>query len=482
MQTIEVGVQKWFRRFGLFSLTFFLLPLSLFSQSFAEFKNIQSASFESFKDERDNQFNKYLKEQWQEYEAYKSPSLYEKPKPKQIDKIYETPSVNIGPRINIPLVSPQENNKTVVLKPKVNQQREGIFFFGTYIGFNIDANIKKARFYPQNQNGIVSFFHAMASSDYEYIITVIKRTKKQLQLNDWGVYQLVATLAQSLYRNRDEQKLLQWFMLSKLGFDLKVALAHSHIVLLVHTKQLVYATPRYKFDGSYYYAINYSGQKSPGRVYAYEKKYPDAEHKLDFSLKNLPLLEKNLLLKKLHFSTIDGVFDFKIHLNKNLIDFMQTYPQVAYDIYFNAKLEPKLQNEIMAQFRQYLNGKKASYGVNFVLRFVQKSFKYQRDVDQFGKEKVMFAQETLYYDKSDCEDRAILFARLIRELFQYRVLGLKYADHISTALYIPVKGDSVTIGSRKYVIADPTYINANVGKSMPRYQNTVPQKFIYIKQ
>jgi hypothetical protein len=64
----------------------------------------------------------------------------------------------------------------------------------------------------------------------------------------------------------------------------------------------------------------------------------------------------------------------------------------------------------------------------------------------------MFANETLYFDKSDCEDRAVLFSYLVKELFGIGVVGIKYKDHMATALYVPMDGDSVKAGQRKFVI------------------------------
>jgi hypothetical protein len=90
----------------------------------------------------------------------------------------------------------------------------------------------------------------------------------------------------------------------------------------------------------------------------------------------------------------------------------------------------------------------------------------------------MFTEETLVYKASDCEDRAVLFAQLIKKLFGVRVVGVKYSDHMSTALYIPLKGDSVRVGKRRYVMADPTYINANIGQEIPKYRDIQPESFI----
>jgi len=93
----------------------------------------------------------------------------------------------------------------------------------------------------------------------------------------------------------------------------------------------------------------------------------------------------------------------------------------------------------------------------------------------------MFAQETLYYDSSDSEDRAVLFSYLIKELLGFNVLGIKYNDHTSTALYIPMDGDDIKVNGKRFVIADPTYPNAIVGQSIPKYRTIKPEKFIYVQ-
>ena len=74
----------------------------------------------------------------------------------------------------------------------------------------------------------------------------------------------------------------------------------------------------------------------------------------------------------------------------------------------------------------------------------------------------------------------ILFAYLVKELFKISVVGVKYKDHMATALYIPMQGDSVRVNSRKFIIADPTYINSNIGEGMKKYKNIKPNSFIFL--
>jgi hypothetical protein len=186
--------------------------------------------------------------------------------------------------------------------------------------------------------------------------------------------------------------------------------------------------------------------------------------------------------KTLSFNEYGNTYNVSFEYNQNLIDFMATYPQADYETYFNAPVDSRTYSAIASDLKKYIDGKKAGDAMNFVLHFVQKSFVYERDNQQFGREKVMFATETLYFDKSDCEDRAVLFSYLIKELFDISVVGVKYKDHMATALYVPMEGDSIKAGQRKLVIADPTYINASIGQSMPKYRSIKPDSLVVLKR
>ena len=369
-------------------------------------------------------------------------------------------------------------------KPKQNQVKKDINFdfYGSTLGFNIPKGIKNANFYPANQTGISSFFDQAASSDYENLITDIDKVSKDMNLNDWGIYLLVFKISDNIFTESDNSKLMSWFIFNKLGYAVKVGLANKHIVLMHYSKKTIYSTPNYSFGKKKYYVVANYAKGSVGRLFSYRQDYPGATKALDLSLDTLPKFEDNTKTKTLSFKQYGKTYTVPFAYNKNLIDFMATYPQADYETFFNAPLANDTYRDIATGLKKYIDGEKASSAMNFVLNFVQKSFKYERDNQQFGREKVMFAEETLYFDKSDCEDRAILFSYLMKELFHVPVVGVKYKDHMATALYVPIKGDKVIKNSKKYVVADPTYINANIGMSMPKYRSVKPQSYIVVKK
>ena len=482
MQHNKDGGVKLFDRFGLFSFSILFTCSVVYGQSFADFKRVQSESFTQFKDEKDKEFYKYLQSQWQEYKASISASMYEKPKPKVIPTLSEKNPPKVGPSLLINTQPSHLKELTLQTNKEIKEYNTLFDFYGTTVGFHIDTKIKNANFYPKSQKGIANFFTVMAASDYDSIVHTISVTCKEMHLNDWGAYLLVDKLAYMLFVTPDNAKLFSWFLFNKLGYKVKVALdSDKHIVILHAIKGKMYATPNYRLDGKNFYVISQYNKSHIGTIYTYKEDYPQATKFLDFTLKTLPVLAKNLQTKMLSFREYGKLYTVTYKYNKNLLDFMKSYPQVDYKVFFNAPLAYETYRDIAMDIKKYTDGKKASEALNFVLRFVQKAFGYQRDDEQFGREKVMFAQETLYYDKSDCEDRAVLYARLVKDLFGISVVGVKYKDHMSTALHVPLQGDSVKVAGQRYVIADATYINASLGQNIPKYKSIIPDSFIYVK-
>jgi len=158
------------------------------------------------------------------------------------------------------------------------------------------------------------------------------------------------------------------------------------------------------------------------------------------------------------------------------VRYFEYYPQTEYEVYFAAPLSQEAKNSLLPQLAAIVKGKSEVEVVNILLRFVQTAFKYKVDAEQFGREKPFFPDEILYYPYSNCKDRAIFFAYLIRSLLHYQVVGLYYPDHVAAAVNFQgtVGGDAVVVQGKKFIICDPTYVNANIGMCMPQFKNVAP--------
>lgn len=482
MQQNKVGEQNLLKQLGRSSLI--VITSALFSclsaSSFADFKKSQSTAFTNYKEENDRIFTQYLKLDWEAYLLKKPISRYEEQKPREILVANKKTVKKQGPKISIYVAKKDKDTKLEVSQTPIEKKDINFDFYGTNISFDIPQGMDNARFYPQTKEGIHSYYKTVALSPYEGLIEKIQKISTGLNLNDWGKYMLIKKLSENIFQNQDESRLLSWFIFNKLGYSVRVGLANRHIVVMHHSKKTIYATPNYNIGTQKFYVLSDYAKGSAGKIFTYKQSYPGSNKALDLSMKSLPLFVDKTMEKTLKFQQYGEKYTLKYKYNQNLIDFMSTYPQADYETFFNTPLDESSYRDVALELKKHINTKQASVALNFVLNFVQNAFKYEVDSQQFGREKVMFAQETLYYDKSDCEDRAVLFSYLVKELFNIGVVGVKYKDHMSTALYIPMKGDSVKVHSKKFIIADPTYANASIGQNMPKYKAVRPDSFIVI--
>ena len=368
-----------------------------------------------------------------------------------------------------------KTNGEKVLKKEISFE-----FFVEGIELDIPYGIRDARFMPQNQKGIKNFFDAVVVLGYATLIEDIQKISTNLNLNDWGKYLLIKKISEKIFASQDNARLLSGFIFNKLGYSIRVGLSKKHILLMFESKKSIYSTAFYKINNKNFYSLSNYAKSKVSEVFTYTNDYSSSDKPLDLSLKTLPNFKNSVKTKVLSFKIDAKSYSVNYKYNQNLIDFMSTYPQANYETFFNAPLDPQSYNSIVNDLRKHINGKRTSLAISFVLHFVQNSFEYEVDLDQFSKEKIMFAQETLYFKKSDSEDRVILFAYLVKELFGISVVGVKYSNHLSTALYIPMDGDTVDLFSKRYVIADPTYINASIGQNITSYKSVKPDSFIYI--
>ena len=143
-------------------------------------------------------------------------------------------------------------------------------------------------------------------------------------------------------------------------------------------------------------------------------------------------------------------------------------------MYANTPMDSESEQTLYPALRAAIKGLSEKEAVERLLNFVQTAFVYEYDDKVWGQDRAFFAEETLNYPYCDCEDRSILFSRLVRDLVGLDVALIYYPGHLATAVRFTetVKGDNVYANGKRYVICDPTYIGAPVGMTMPNMDNS----------
>jgi len=458
---------------------------------FDTFKKAEQADFQKFKDKRDSAFVEFLKQEWQAMQLFQGlmPDKMPKPvdvpvtKPQVIPREAILESSKTVQEIQMPmppLEKPAESIETFLAKLRKEGEPLTFTFFDVLLKVNCDPALKKARLEnPINESRVSSFWADLSRSNYEDLIAQVKALKERMQLNDWGYCLLLDKMGQEIYPASKGQSLLfVWFMLAKSGYDAKVGYNEDEVYLLIPAKNVIYGASYFAMHGINYYVVTFeNSNKGSSSVYTYAGNYPDAQNLIALNITATPAIRQATEEKQLRFSYGDKEYAVRLKLKKDAIDFYSSYPQTDLEVYFDASLSAEARYSLLEDFKPIIEGKSEIEAANMLLRFVQTAFSYKTDDAQWGREKPLFAEETLFYPYSDCEDRSVLFGYLVRNLLGLEVIGLDYPGHIATAVKFgtDVKGDCVSYGGKKYLICDATYINANIGQCMPRLKDVQPK-------
>lgn len=354
--------------------------------------------------------------------------------------------------------------------------RSKIVYSGLAFYLNNSLN-RKCSLNGLNENAIADAYEALCNSDYKPLLADCAQIRKDLRLNDWGVFTLVRQVADTYCGTANESIVMQQFLLNEMGYRARMArkATEDKMMLFVATDCSIYAHPYITLNGQNYY--NLSGNNEQCQFYMCQKDSPKAKNSVGMQLKEAPLFP-GTVVSSTHQAK-GSAAKVTVDVPKALMDFYKDYPQCDYSVYFNAPVNAAMENRILSSLAPLVQGRNEADAANILINFVQTAFQYQTDGQQFGYEKPFFVEELFYYPYSDCEDRAMLFSYLVRKLLGLDVVLLDYPEHIATAVRFNgnVSGDYLMVNGRKYIVCDPTYIGASIGMTMPRYK-TVSAKVL----
>lgn len=480
-------------RIAIIILSSFLMGKNkLQAQTFDEYKQRIQSDFKHYKDKTEREykayrdrinaeFAEYMRQTWPEYKSEPAEPIPDSPEPPTpIIKDPKTPPSNDPiPFDNVtPVPEPVEPPQPVVPLPEpqpVTPSKPTFSF--TFYGQKCEMPLQnKHRFTLANttENAFADGWQILSSDEYLPIITQCLDYRDKLRLCDWGYVRFVEQMTTIFFSptQLNEARLMQMYILTQSGYKVRIARVGNKLVLLLPSKDTIYNYSYLTIGNNRYYVIDPSVRKSSFHVFNHE--FPKEQ---DFSLRiaEQPALAGSATGTRHLQSKHNKDLVADVSINKGLIAFYNDYPLSSHwDIYSNASLSQQAKEQLYPVLRNSIAGKSKSMAANILLHFVQTAFEYATDDEQFGTERPLFADETLFYPYSDCEDRAILYSILVRELLGLDVVLLHYPGHLATAVCFDteVSGDYLQIGGRRYIVCDPTYINADIGQAMPQFKQT----------
>ena len=307
-------------------------------------------------------------------------------------------------------------------------------------------------------------WNCLKKTDCASLINALELTKNNLNLNDYGYYLLVKDFADKLYPNSGKRsRILQWFLLSRIGYDLKIGYVDHDVQLLFQTAQPVYSRKMLTSANEKQYCLLENSSLTQLIVYPFD--YNPRAAAMDLNM-YYPVNFAGSPVSKIYHFTYDGKeYPVELKYNREMVAYYEQYPQTDLKVYFNTAVSGITSQSVHEAFLPYIKDMTPWEAANFLIAFVQKAFPYEIDVNQFGKEKFCFPEELIHYGKGDCDDKAVFYAYLVKTLIGLDVMGLEFHNHVAVGINFPgpLNGKGVKLYRKTFTVADPTMDDAPVG-------------------
>ena len=458
---------------------------------FNSFSQRSSAEYQAFRDSVNKAYADFLEQAWAEFK--KGPAI---PKPKDREfkptpmpkggwnKPFESKPIRIEEVVAPVIPSPQPMPISPI--PHVEEPKE------TWANLTLYGTPMKVRFSEEQRfslNGlseasVANAWRILSGEQYNNTIRDCLALRLKHQLCDWAYLQLVEQIGKVCCGEGNEATLLTAYLYAQSGYRMRLAMSGSRLYMLFASDYSLYDKGSFLMDGIHFYVM---GAEEPNRLNICKAEFPK-EQPLALALRQEQLLTNAPSDIRTLSSKNHPEVKCDVQVNRNLVDFYNDYPSSMYQedfmtrwaIYANTPMQTEVRNKMYPTLRKLIDGKTQREAVRVLLDFVQWAFVYEYDNKVWGHDRAFFSEETLFYPYADCEDRSILFSRLVRDLMGLKVALVYYPGHLATAVHFTddVQGDYLTLQNQRFVICDPTYFGANVGQTMTDMDNSTAKAIL----
>lgn len=475
-----------------------LLPLASWAETPEEFRQRlereyeafsgqMKSDYESFRDKVNRQYAEALEGKWSAVETITPlirPSIPD-PGPVEMPEgdnpLPGTPEPVIIIEDELPCPDPQPRPRPyepVAPSPKKYAGSFTLDFYGTPVKINMPG-FRSFSTGGNSPGQLADAWRILSRSSTDNLLHSCLEARESLRLPDWYYMLMAQSVAKNLSgTDTNAAVLLTGYLLSQSGFDIRFArsIGDGSLHLLFSTSGTLYGRSRYNLEGKWYYALT----EPRGAVSVCEFSVP-GETPLSLAMGTQPKLSYTPAPRR--EIDVHGHPGLKLSIaaNKNLIDLLGDYPDAALGKSEDSRWTPhalmplsdEIRESVIPVLRKAVEGLSQYEAVNLLLKVAQ-SFPYGYDSEIWGKDRVFFMDESWYYPLSDCEDHAINFVQLVREILGLDTAFIVYPNHLSAAVAITdgsAKGDYFERDGKRYTGCDATYFYASAGATAPEYRN-----------
>jgi hypothetical protein len=433
----------------------------------------QREDFEQYVSEQDRAFAAFLGQAWQEFEVSAGRVRDAEPKPDIAPQAPPEPPPAVTPPTDTPPLPalPPRDTPPPRPAPAPADDVTTIRFLGLDWPLPAPRALGDLPRRPAGPEAAAEAWLALSAIDSAPLLATCDDLAEQRHLGDWGRFLLLEAIADEFYpADTSRRALLHWHLAVRTGLDVRLAHARPGFIVMWASDRAVFQIEFLVRDRTAYYLHDPDGRFARvDALSSYDGQPPASVAPLSFDFRELPQTGPAPVQRTLEWTAGGQPRRAVLTLDRELVAFQATIPQVGLESHFTAPVSAPVLAALADALRDDLAARDQAGRVALLLHVVQTALVYSTDQDQFGREDYLYPDEALFHPACDCEDRAALFAALVRDLLGMDVVGLDYPGHIAAAVALPGEppGDNFRWRGEVFTVCDPTYIGAGPGRSMP---------------
>jgi hypothetical protein len=448
--------------------------------------------FTSYVEQRNREYAEYLEQEWERWQVFTGAKPEPGPKPDEMpafDPQDQKPADREPVVINAiapedAQVKPREQfREPILVKPAAPSASSvpmvRFDFYGRELAVAVHRSFRGIRPTGTSEKDVSEWFNQVSATNFTPTMADLLDMADEMGMNDWALFMATRNLANKLANNNETgARLYTWFILSQAGYDIRLGRQQQQLTFMLPFAHVVYNTPRLTIDEKTFYLFEgINGEP----VFTYNQNMPGAFRDFDMNFYKSPTFALQAKPKTISFEYVGNEYNINLNYDPVLVAMLARQPQAHMSVYLDADASNYVIQATQNALEPILEPMSNLQKVEFLLKLSQTAFEYQTDIDQFGIQKYMVPDEVIHYANSDCDDRAVIFGWLVRNYAGEKVAALLYPGHLANAVNFAngnPDGDYVVIDGEKYIVADPTYINAPIGLTMPDFANVAPTAWI----
>lgn len=324
----------------------------------------------------------------------------------------------------------------------------------------------------KDAEGISSILESIDLVLLDNYLVELKSIRKRLKLDDWGFLELIKKVIkiELQYETDFVITVVTFRFLYEMNYGVKLFYNACRVNIYgkMDFDSLLLNKYNFSFKGVIYQDVfGYRGLFTCNeRAFMYDNLPEKKERSIKIGLNSPQVICRNIIEKEMRVTTSDSVYKIKLFLDSSLMNYFDHIPDMYPNVlHLKNGLSDDAKKALYPPFKHILKNKNLKESLDFLLLFCQENIIPLADSLTERGDRTIVPEETLFLGYGDCQDKSLLFAKLVNDLLKLKTVAFIYPEHVNIGILLPANMEGVKFEykGKKYTVADPAFGGYTLG-------------------